>query len=443
MTKLDARTIAKDLNAITQRSKDILLTMDSDRIILETTKIASLEFYEKTLLESTTIRLLLTILDCKTYTISSLRSILFISESTLKRQVIHLNNFFRHKSIDIIIKTAPNIQIYGNERLIRAFYQQLLLEVYSELIKTNNKFVNLLTHLERFMEYNIPQYKKFTTLEHVGIYLYISLTRNIHISIEKRTEINRFQTYLINAIRQDTVFQQFLLREFKFDASPTSIQSIIITDLTSVLWNEQQASLPVLDINELTAFVFKLFEKINIPFKAEENTDRLNLLYLHAAYQQPITHIINTSYSLFVTKLSAYNPKLLTEINNCLELTSIKEHLNNDNLLHEFIYYTCLVFPELSIRTSSQKAIFIGIYSLRGKLAEVQAVNFLNQYLGNKIKIHVLNLSRLNKELCTQSLDLLLTDAPLQSQGLPILELPLILDKYFLENLEKTINQLY
>ncbi len=94
MTKLDARTIAKDLNAITQRSKDILLTMDSDRIILETTKIASLEFYEKTLLESTTIRLLLTILDCKTYTISSLRSILFISESTLKRQVIHLNNFF-------------------------------------------------------------------------------------------------------------------------------------------------------------------------------------------------------------------------------------------------------------------------------------------------------------------------------------------------------------
>ncbi|MEX1501428.1 helix-turn-helix domain-containing protein [Enterococcus sp. C60(2024)] len=223
--------------------------MDSDRIILETTKIASLEFYEKTLLESTTIRLLLTILDCKTYTISSLRSILFISESTLKRQVIHLNNFFRHKSIDIIIKTAPNIQIYGNERLIRAFYQQLLLEVYSELIKTNNKFVNLLTHLERFMEYNIPQYKKFTTLEHVGIYLYISLTRNIHISIEKRTEINRFQTYLINAIRQDTVFQQFLLREFKFDASPTSIQSIIITDLTSVLWNEQQASLPVLDIN--------------------------------------------------------------------------------------------------------------------------------------------------------------------------------------------------
>ncbi|MCZ4370065.1 hypothetical protein O3Q50_13510 [Enterococcus lactis] len=293
------------------------------------------------------------------------------------------------------------------------------------------------------MEYNIPQYKKFTTLEHVGIYLYISLTRNIHISIEKRTEINRFQTYLINAIRQDTVFQQFLLREFKFDASPTSIQSIIITDLTSVLWNEQQASLPVLDINELTAFVFKLFEKINIPFKAEENTDRLNLLYLHAAYQQPITHIINTSYSLFVTKLSAYNPKLLTEINNCLELTSIKEHLNNDNLLHEFIYYTCLVFPELSIRTSSQKAISIGIYSLRGKLAEVQAVNFLNQYLGNKIKIHVLNLSRLNKELCTQSLDLLLTDAPLQSQGLPILELPLILDKYFLENLEKTINQLY
>ncbi|WP_206675743.1 hypothetical protein, partial [Enterococcus faecium] len=112
-------------------------------------------------------------------------------------------------------------------------------------------------------------------------------------------------------------------------------------------------------------------------------------------------------------------------------------------LLHEFIYYTCLVFPELSIRTSSQKAISIGIYSLRGKLAEVQAVNFLNQYLGNKIKIHVLNLSRLNKELCTQSLDLLLTDAPLQSQGLPILELPLILDKYFLENLEKTINQLY
>lgn len=93
-TKLDASTIAKGLNEITQRSKDILLTMDSDRIILETTKIASLEFYEKPLLESTTIRLLLTILACKTYTISSLISILFISESTLKRQVIHLITFF-------------------------------------------------------------------------------------------------------------------------------------------------------------------------------------------------------------------------------------------------------------------------------------------------------------------------------------------------------------
>lgn len=293
------------------------------------------------------------------------------------------------------------------------------------------------------MEYNIPQYRKFTTVEHVGIYLYISLTRNIHISIEKSTEINRFQTYLINAIRQHTVFQQFLLREVNFDASPLTIQSIIIPDLTSVLWNEQQASLPVLELNELTAFVFKLCEKINIPFKPEENTDRLNLLYLHAASQQPITDIINTSYSLFVTKLSAYDPKLLTEINNSLELTNLKQHLNNDNVLQEFIHYTCGAFLELSIRTSSQKTISIGIYSLRGKLAEVQAVNLLNQYLGNKIKIHALNLSQLNKEVCTQSLGRLLTDAPLQSHGLPILELPLILDKRFLENLEKTINQLY
>ncbi|OTO50596.1 helix-turn-helix domain-containing protein [Enterococcus faecium] len=434
LTKLDARTISKDLNAITERSKEILLSIDTDQITLETTKIASLEFYAKTLLESSTIRLLLTILDCKNYTIASLSTTLFISESTLKRQVRKLNNFFRRKSMDITIKTTPYIHINGNERLIRAFYQQLLLEVYSELIKTNKKFVSLLSYLEIFLQYNIPQYARFTTLEHIGVYLYISLIRSTHISTEKSTEINRFQTYLINAVKRDTVFQQFLLREYKFDACPDSMESIITTDLTSVLWNESQVSLDVLNINKLTTFVLTLFEKLNISFKTEDNKEVLNLLYLHTVYQQPITHFVNTSFKLFVTKLSVYNPKLLTEIINCLELTNLKQYLNSDDLLHEFIYYTCLVFPELSVRTSSKKTISIGICCLRGKLAQVQAVKFLNQYLGNRIKINVLALHQLNKEVCTQHLDLLLTDIPLKLQGVPILELPLILDKHFLEN---------
>ncbi|OTO50611.1 helix-turn-helix domain-containing protein [Enterococcus faecium] len=442
LTKLDNRTISKDINAMSERSEDILLNVDTDQITLDTTKIASLEFYEKTLLESSTVRLLLSILESKDYTITSLSNTLFISESTLKRQVRKLNNVFRQKALDITIKIKPTIHISGNERLIRAFFQQLLLEVYNGLTKTNKRFVSLLSHLETFLQYNIPQYAKFTTLEHIGIYLYISLIRNTPMSTDKKTEINRFQRYLINAIRQDTVFQQFLLREFKFDLCPTSIQSIITTDLTAVLWNDQQPSLDVLNINQLTNFVLRLFEKLNVPFKSEENTDRLNLLYLHAAYQQPITHIINTSYKIFVIKLNTYNANLLNEIDDCLELTNLKQHLNNDDLLYEFIYYTCLVFPELSMRTSTNEIISIGIYCLRGKLAEVQAAKFLSQYLGNRIKIHTLKLSQLNKEGDTQNLDLLLTDVPLKLQGLPTLELPLILDKYFLENLEKTINQL-
>lgn len=442
LTKLDARTISKDINAMEERSKDILFNIDTGQISLETTNIASLDFYEKILLESSTVTLLLTILEAKNSTITSLSTMLFTSESTLKRHMTKLNNVFRQRSLNIIIKIKPTIHISGNERLIRGLFQQLLLEVYNHMTKTNKRFVSLLSYLDAFLQYNVPQYTKYTTLEHIGIYLYISLIRDTPISTNKKPEINIFQTYLINAIRKDTVFHQFLLREFMFDVGPESIQSIITTDFTAILWNKQQPELHALNINELTNFVLTLFEKSNIQFKLGENTHRLNLLYLHVGYQQPITHIINTSYKLFVSKLSVYNPNLLSEIHACLELTNLKQHLNTDDLLYEFIYYTCLLFPELSIGTSRHQIISIGIYCLRGKLAEVQAEKFLSEYLGNNINIHPLTLSQLKKQSDMQKLDLLLTDVPVTLQGLPTLELPLILDKYFLENLEQTINQL-
>lgn len=442
LTKLDARTISKDLNAIAERSKDILFTIGTDHITLETTKIASLDFYEKTLLESSAIRLLLTILDCKAYTITSLSTVLFISESTLKRQITKLNKFFRQKSMDITVKTTPNIYITGNETLIRAFYQHLLLEVYSELVKSNKKFASLLPYLESFLQYNVPQYTKFTTLEHIGVYLYIAVLRSRHTFTEKNTEINRFQMYILNAIERDTVFQHFLLREFNFVMCPSTVQSIIITDLTSVLWNEEQVSFDVLDRNKVNTFVVTLFEKLNVSFKLEQNVEALNLLYLHTIYQQPITHFINSSYELFVTKLKAYNPNLLSEIINCLQLTNLANYLRSDDVLYEFIYYTCLLFPDLSVRTTRKIPISIGVCSLRGKVAQLQAEKFLKQYLGNRISITVLSVTQLNKEACIQNLDLLITDIPVRTQGLPILELPLILDKHFLEHLETTINQL-
>ncbi|OTP06984.1 hypothetical protein A5844_002690 [Enterococcus sp. 10A9_DIV0425] len=372
--------------------------------------------------------------------LANLANKLFLSETSIRRIIANINNYFEEKNFPMTILISAKLQITGNEDYIRQFFCSLFREQYTP---------QKLPHFQQIFEVLQRYYKKqrqpvsISTYKLVlnSYYLYTSIIRvgQGHLAPYNSANKTEKDCLFFHLFKEHTVFCSMIEKQYHFTVTKENVHNLMTSDiLFPYSITENQDSEKHQCIKNLA---HHFYHCLSLDFSLSKNDLQQLSEFIH--YNKNL-QIFKTSYIHILSEiLMTHSPKLLNAYKEAIEQSGLIEISDNQLLYEELLLELIALSPELLTTVfpyKKQLSILIVSYH------EEHILTFYKQLLLKKLPaLHTIhtyneNIFQIHYEQLNQY-DLVLTDIELNQMktSAKIIKISKIPTTAFWNNLESII----
>lgn len=210
--------------------------------------------------------------------LTELSKTLFLSKASIRRIIVRINHYFQHRSLPILIKLDPNVQITGDEICIRQFFCSMFRELYTP--KQLPCFDMIATLLNRYFKKKEKSTEISTYKTVFGIYyLFTSIIRigQGHLTIDSQSLTNFENIELFYDIaKNNTVFSSTVQQNYNFSVDKQSISNLLSSNIQLLF--QDDISYTENELQHLKAFTDYFYKLLGIhDFLTPEHINQLQL----------------------------------------------------------------------------------------------------------------------------------------------------------------------
>ncbi|WP_206911555.1 hypothetical protein IGL98_000478 [Enterococcus sp. DIV0840] len=285
-------------------------------------------------------------------TLKELGGKIFLSETSIRRNVLRWNQFFKQSQYNIEIIITPKLMVTGNELSIRQFFYQMFLEIYNK---------ECLPQYSLLQEGVLKCLKKLKApKQHLSVYIetiffiMAALIRvsNGHYYFEKADggipENKKIVRKIIDILQNFTVLSPELGKRYGFVLNERNVNDVLPFKVAWLCQNELDVkTLTVKEKKEYEAvgvFLKQLFKKLNL-----ENTCNDNLhyeIFRFLQFQWFINSFQINYHDIFYHQLKQKSP-ILTEIfEECIQESKLSKQLKQNKSLYKELLIKIVMLEE-------------------------------------------------------------------------------------------------
>lgn len=351
------KTIEGDIEDFNQKFSPARIDiLDNKKVSLYIPSDMSLsDLFSNILSSSITIKVLKQILE-KEPTLKHLSEEIYLSETSIRRVITRVNNYFVDQDLDIEISILPKLCIHGSERDIRAFFCQMYLEIYdrNSLPMYALIYDALANCFELFAEndsYRLSVNLKLIFFILIGLIRignkhYMEKNQNYNVNEEM---INKLYTYLSTKTVMGTEFSRY----YNFTINKENIQDILSINVVNIGPNiVKQDLLNIYEkrMYEITSqLLTKYFQEVDLSFLITEK--KKSDFYKIVALSSDRNSFKVNYYDIFYHQIIKRTPWIVERFE--------KEFLHSD------------LSATININSSRLKEIFVELYMQTEELIEI------------------------------------------------------------------------
>lgn len=356
MSSIECNTLTKQLN-VTKKTllsdivffnhtySPVVVKIDQYQIItLKMPNDMNLEdLIKKILNHSTNVQILKTIF-INEPVLSKLAETLFLSETSIRRIIFKINEYFSERNWPIMIKVASQLQITGDESFIRHFFCSMFREIYTP--QQLPHFDYIFDLLQRYHNKNhtfssVITYKLILN----SYYFYTSIIRIgqrhiIDYPLKKETESERL---FFDLLTKSTVLCSIIEKKYNFSITKSNVHNLLSSYSHLYFFNSKNDEL--MEQKKLQNLVHSFYRYMGIDITLSPNDiQRLNdFIHFNERLQSFKTTYIDLLSQTFIKE----SEKLLSAYEKSIEQAGLTEIKENQLLYEELFLELITLSPQL------------------------------------------------------------------------------------------------
>lgn len=374
-------------------------------------------------------------------TLSKLSETLFLSETSIRRIILKINEYFKNKNLPISINLSTKPKIIGDEIFIRHFFCSMFRELYTPQYLPH--FEHLFEILKRYYKKSDSTTDPTSTYKLIlnSYYLYISLIRigNNHLTETFPTENCSVASLFFDLLQKNTVLCSIIEKNYQFKITRATIQDIIRSGI--YLSEHRSDKYEKNEFTQLHTLAQCFYTNLNMVVSLSTEEKKQLQDFLH--FNQKLQSFKTTYIEILSDLLIKHSPKLLVAYDTAIEKSGLMNIQKNHFLYEELLLELITLSPQLLANLFPHKEHFsILIISYQEErilsfykqllLKKLPALHSIDTYKGNIFKLDYQEINHY---------DLILTDIELNKRQIntQILKISKVPISSFWNNLEEIL----
>lgn len=276
--------------------------------------------------------------------LSKIAEKLYLSETSIRRIVLKINEYFSQKKWPLSIKIASRLKIVGDESFIRHFFCSMFREIYNP--QQLPHFDYIVDLLQRYHKKNqtfasINTYKLILN----SYYFYTSVIRigQAHLIDSSPIEETNSELIFFDLLKKSTVLCSIIEKKYNFSITKTNIHNLL--NSCTYLYFFDSPNHKLKELLKLHELVHKFYAYMDIDISlSSEDLQRLND-FVH--FNKRLQSFKTTYMGILSETLIKESPQLLTAYEKSIEQADLTIIKKNPLLYEELFLELITLSPKL------------------------------------------------------------------------------------------------